>query len=457
MAMRHLIVGAGPAAQNAIETLRALDAEATIQLACDEPAYARMVLPYYLMGNVDEAALRTGDDGWWDELRVDAHIGRRVESLDAGTDRAGLDDGSELEFDRLLIATGSSATRPRVPGADGSGVVDLWTLADANEFLAAPHGDVVIVGAGFIAFTILDAVAKRARRVHFVEMEPHLLPRMLDPTAATMMEAKLAEAGIDLHTGARLERVESSGDRRHLTLSDGRSLDCDLVLMATGVRPNTGFLAGSGIELDHGVLVDDHLRTSRPGVFAAGDVAQGPDLLGGPRRVQAIQPVAVDHGRVAGANMAGNDVAYSGSLTMNILDALGLEAASLGRWEGRDDTVVVANAANHVYRKYVFEEDRLVGGILVGPTVAVTGMNDVGMLKGLIQTGVRLGAWKSYLAKNPLDLRRAFVASGAAKELLGSALLAGRATGGGGFRFPPTPARRSKSRHHATLLSGSRS
>jgi NAD(P)H-nitrite reductase large subunit len=437
MAMRHLIVGAGPAAQNAIETLRALDAKATIQLVCDEPAYARMVLPYYLMGNVDEAALRTGDDGWWDELRVDAHIGRRVESLDAGTDCVRLDDGSELEFDRLLIATGSSATRPRVPGADGSGVVDLWTLADANEFLAAPHGDVVIVGAGFIAFTILDAVAKRARRVHFVEMEPHLLPRML--------------------TGARLERVESSGGRRHLTLSDGRSLDCDLVLMATGVRPNTGFLAGSGIELDHGVLVDDHLRTSRPGVFAAGDVAQGPDLLGGPRRVQAIQPVAVDHGRVAGANMAGNDVAYSGSLTMNILDALGLEAASLGRWEGRDDTVVVANAANHVYRKYVFEEDRLVGGILVGPTVAVTGMNDVGMLKGLIQTGVRLGAWKSYLAKNPLDLRRAFVASGAAKELLGSALLAGRATGGGGFRFPPTPARRSRSRHHATLLSGSRS
>jgi NAD(P)H-nitrite reductase large subunit len=457
MAMRHVIVGAGPAAQNAIETVRALDDQASIQLVCDEPAYARMVLPYYLMGNVDEAALRTGDDGWWDELRVDARLGHRVESLEAGADRVRLDDGSELEFDRLLVATGSSAARPEIPGADAPGVVDLWTLADANAFLTAPHRDVVIVGAGFIAFTILDAIAKCADRVRFVEIEPRILPRMLDPTAATLMEAKLASAGIDLHTGTRVERVESSGDRRHLTLADGSSLDCDLVIMATGIRANTAFLAGSGIELDQAVLVDDHLRTSRPGVFAAGDVAQGPDLLGGPRRVQAIQPVAVDHGRVAGANMVGEDVAYSGSLTMNILAAQGLEAASLGRWEGSDDAVVVANAANHVYRKYVFEDDRLVGGILVGPTVAVTGMNDVGMLKGLIQTGVRLGPWKSYLTRNPLDLRRPFVASGAAKELLGSTLLAGRATGGGGFRFPPIPPRRVRSRHHATLLSGARS
>jgi NAD(P)H-nitrite reductase large subunit len=452
--MRHVIVGAGPAAQNAIETIRALDAEARIALVCDEPAYARMALPYYLSGDVDEAALRTGDDAWWEELRVDAHLGRRVESLAAGADSVRLDDGSELEFDRLLVATGSHAARPEVPGADLSRVLDLWTLADANAFLEAAPRDVVIVGAGFIAFTILDAVARRAGSVRFVEIEPNVLPRMLDVTAATMMETKLVAAGIDLHTGTGLERIEARGDRRILGLSDGTSLECDLVIMATGIRANTAFLAGSGVELDAAVLVDDHLRTSRTGVYAAGDVAQAPDLLGGPRRVQAIQPVAVDHGRVAGANMAGHDVTYAGSLTMNILAAQDLEAVSLGRFDGSDDAVVVANAANHVYRKYVFEGDRLVGAILLGPTVAVTGMNDVGMAKGLIQTGVRLGPWKSYLGENPLDLRRPFVASGAARELLGSTLLAGRATGGGGFRFPPAPARRSRSRHHATLLSG---
>lgn len=456
MALRHLIVGAGPAAQNAIETIRALDAEADILLVCDEPAYARMALPYYLMGTIGEAALATGDDAWWQELRVEARFGRRVESLEPEAQRVRLDDGSELDFDRMLLATGSSAARPAVPGADGPGVLDLWTLADARSFLGAPHRDVVVVGAGFIAFTVLDAVARRAERVRFVEIEPRVLPRMLDPASATLLEAKLAGAGIGLHTGTRLEGIESRGDRRQLALSDGTGLECDLVVMATGVRANTGFLAGSGIELDQAVLVDDHLRTSRAGVFAAGDVAQGPDLLGGPRRVQAIQPVAVDHGRVAGANMAGEDVAYAGSLTMNILAAQGLEAASLGRWEQNDDAVVVANAANHVYRKYVFEDDRLVGGILLGPTVAVTGLNDVGMLKGLIQSGARLGPWKHYLAENPLDLRRPFVASGAARELLRSSLLAGRLAGGGGFRQPRLPARRARTRHHATLLSGYR-
>ncbi len=452
--MRHVIVGAGPAAQNALETLRALDAEAEIALVCDEPAYARMVLPYYLSGDVEEAALHTGDDAWWETLRVETHFGRRVAALDPAADRLRLDDGSELAFDRLLVATGSRAARPDVPGAEGEGVVDLWTLADANAFLAGPHRDVVIVGAGFIAFTILDAVARRAERVRFLELEPQILPRMLDPAAAALLSARLESLGIELHTGASLEEIGEAGGRRRLSLSDGSTLECDAVVMATGIRPNTGFLEGAGVELDPAVLVDDHLRTSRAGVFAAGDVAQGPDLLGGPRRVQAIQPVAVDHGRVAGANLAGEDVAYAGSLTMNVLAAQGLEAASLGRWEQDEDAMVVENAANHIYRKYVFEDDRLVGGILVGPTVAVTGMNDVGMLKGLIQTGVRLGPWKRYLAENPLDLRRAYVASGAAKELLGSTLLAGRAVGGGGFRFPRLPARRARSSHHATLLSG---
>ena len=161
--------------------------------------------------------------------------------------------------------------------------------------------------------------------------------------------------------------------------------------------------------------------------------------------------------------MCGEPVSYSGSLILNILAAQGLEACSFGDWAGAGngsaavgslETQVMDNAANRIYRKYVWDADVMVGGILVGPTVAVTGANDTGMLKGLIQTGVSLGPWKAYLEDNPLDLRRAYVASGAGKQLLGSTLLSGRESTGGGYRFPATPPRRARSVHHATLLAG---
>jgi NAD(P)H-nitrite reductase large subunit len=454
MATRHVIVGAGPAGLAAVETVRALDPDARITLVCDEPPYARMVLPYYLEGRVEEAAVHTGEAEWFAELGVELRLGARARALDPGAHRLTLDDGSSLDYERLLVATGSRVAVPDIEGADGPGVVPMWTLDHARSFLRDAGGETAIVGAGFIAFTILDAIAARSRSVRFVELAGQVLPRMLDARAAGIVEAHLAGRGIGVHTGARLARIEQAGARRRLVLDDGEALECDAVILATGVRANADFLEGSGIEVRDGIVVDERMRTGAPDVFAAGDVAAGPDLQGGPPRVQAIQPTAVDHGRIAGANMAGLEVAYAGSLSMNVLAAQGLEASSFGRWQGEGDALVAANASDGIYRKYVFEGDVLVGGILVGPTLSVTGTNDVGMLKGLVQTGVSLGSWKQYLKENPLDLRRAYVASGAARELLGSTLLAGRAKGGGGFRIPRVPAARGRTPHHATLVAG---
>lgn len=452
MATRHVIVGAGPAGLHAIETIRALDPDAKIALVCDEPAYSRMVLPYFLIGKIEERAVMTGDEAWFERLGVETRFGVRAVGLDPDARRLSLDDGASLEYDRLLIATGSRVARPPIDGADAPGVIPMWTLDHARDFLGGSHGETVVVGAGFIAFTILDALAQRSGAVRVLEVESQILPRMLDAPAAALVEAHLAGRGIGVRTGTALERIEVAGERRRLHLAGGEVLECDAVVLATGVQANLDFLEGSGIETDRGVLVDAHMRSSRPEVYAAGDAAQGPDLLGGERRVQAIQPTAVDHGRIAGANMAGLDAAYSGSLTMNVLAVQGLEACSFGRWERDDDVTVVSNAADRIRRKYVWEGGVMVGALLVGPTLAVTGVNDVGMAKGLVQTGVDLGPWRRYLEENPLDLRRPYVASGAAKVLLESTLLAGRASRGGGYRFPALPAVRGRSRHHPTLV-----
>ncbi len=139
MATRHLIIGAGPAGINAIETLRAIDSDCEIALICDEPAYARMVLPYYLEGKIEERAVMTGDEEWFSERGVTTHLGVRVTAVDPGSNQLALDDGARLGYDRLLVATGSRAARPPIDGLDGSGIVNLWTLADAKHFLAEPR------------------------------------------------------------------------------------------------------------------------------------------------------------------------------------------------------------------------------------------------------------------------------------------------------------------------------
>jgi NAD(P)H-nitrite reductase large subunit len=455
MARRCVIAGAGVAGLAAAETLRQLDPEVSITIAGSEEPYSRMVLPYFMAGRIEERALFTGDDAWFREQAIETRFGEALAGLDPQARTVRLAGGDSLDYDALVLATGSGPVRAPIPGADAEGCIDLWNLEDARAFLAGPHREVAIIGAGFIASTILDAVLKRAERVHLLEIEPQILPRMIDAQGAALIETHLRGGGVDLHTGTEVKAIERAGARLNVSLSSGDGLAVDVVIFATGIRPNLSFLAGSGIETDAGILVDRQLRTNVGGVWAAGDVAQGPMLHHAERRVHAIQPTAVDHGRVAAADIAGVEVGYEGSLLMNVVAIQGIEAASFGLWEeGEREATRVENAHGGVYRKYVWEGDVLVGGVLVGPTHGLSGLNDAGMLKGLIQTGAALGPWRRYLEENPLDLRRAFVASGAAQKLLGSTLLTGRAAAGGGFRFRRLKPRRARSPHHATLVKG---
>lgn len=460
-ARKHVIVGAGPAGLSAIEAIRRSEQDATITLIADEPPYSRMAIPYYLSGGIGREALATADDRWLAQRGVKRVAGRAC-AIEPSAGRISLEDGSSVAYDRLLIATGSSAVRPRIPGIEEAGVLNMWKLSDADEYLARGGREVVILGAGFIGLVILDALVRRGAKVTFVESAPRILPRMLDREAADIFEAELTRRGVRFCKGTTAEMIERRGSRLRIALAGNERLECDVLVTATGIKPNVEFLAGCGLEMDQGVLVDSHLQTSLPHVYAAGDVAQGPELLTGERVVHAIQPTAVDQGYVAGVNMAGGEAAYPGSLSMNIVDALGFQACSFGLWEGTSgDVTTVANPADGIYRKYVWNEDRLVGGVLVGPSPAVCGVNDAGMLRGLIQAKLPLGSWKRYLQENPLDLRRPFLASGAVGAFVqapapGCEWQRWHSDGGKAGLFRPLGqvAARPRSPHHAVLLAG---
>ena len=421
MATEHVIIGGGPGGMNAIETIRGYDADASITLISDEPAYSRMALPYYISGNIPVEQVNTGDDDYFSRLGVKTRFGARVTEVNPYANMVTLSDGSMVPFDNLLIATGSSAQQLNIPGADGDGVHNLWTVEDAEKTVSAlgNDADVAFIGAGFIGFIILNAMHKRGARLKVIELEGQVLPLMLDAQGASLVNSWLESKGVETHTGVSVQAIEHGSDGvKTLQLSDGSSTRADVVIMATGIKTNIGFLDGSGIETNQGVLVNNRCQTNVSNVYAAGDVAEGPDLSTGGQAVHAIQPTAVDHGRIAGANMAGQDVEYPGSLLMNILDVCGLQCASFGDWSGSGDVTEVINANRPVYRKLIWEGSTITGAVILGPADDVAMLNDMGMIKGLIQAKTDLGAWKQHIQSNPTDIRRPYVATRTAEKML---------------------------------------
>ena len=438
---KHVIIGGGPVATNAIETIRQLDGDGSeIILVSDEPAHSRMVLPYWLAGQVPREHTHTADDAEFERLGVDARIGSRVTAVDPAGRTITLDDGSTQDYDNLLIATGAAPVGLPVPGTDLPGVQSLWTLADTAGLLEATEGlenpRVTMIGAGFIGFIMLNAMYKRGWQLTVVEREANVLPRMLDADAASVVEDWLAERGVTLHTGAGVEGiVEGEDGSRVVQLAGGTLVEADVVIIATGIRPNIDLAEAAGIETDQGIIVDSRMKTSADGVYAGGDVAQGPVLGGGPNEIHAVQPTAVDHGRIAGANMAGHDVEYPGSLSMNILDACGLQNASFGNWADESaEAVTIANLRDRIYRKLLFTGNQLTGAVFVGRANDLGMLTDVGMVKGIIQTRTDLGPWRQFLSENPFDIRRPYVATGVAAALAGNMLL-GRPSQARGFHF----------------------
>ena len=412
--MQHVIVGAGPAGVIAAETLRKCDANAKIKLigAEPEPPYSRMAIPYLLEGNIEEQGtyLRKTDNHY-KNLGIEFMHGK-AESVSPKDGKLTLEGGERVSYDRVLLASGAKPTQPPVPGMDSEGVHHCWTLEDARGIaaLASADANVVLIGAGFIGCIILEALAKCCGHLTVVEMEDRMVSRMMDETSSGMLKRWCEDKGIDVLTSSRVSAIEDAKKggpgTKSVKLEGGKILNAHLVVLAVGVAPNIGFLKGSGIKVEQGVLVDDHLRTNFENVYAAGDIAQGLDFSTGGHMVHAIQPTAVEHGRVAALNMSGTSSRYQGSLNMNVLATAGLISSSFGEWNGvkGGERGVSIDEAGYRYLRLEFDGDHLVGALGIGMT------EHVGVLRGLIQAKTALGDWKKTLLAQPSRVTEAFVA-----------------------------------------------
>ncbi|HEX7758618.1 MAG TPA: FAD-dependent oxidoreductase [Caulobacteraceae bacterium] len=305
---RIVIVGGGAAGFAAAQRLRDLGYAGALTLISSDalaPYDRPNVSKDYLAGEADPAWMPLKDDAFYADNRIGLRLSTTATGLDTGQRRLSLGDGSGLDYDVLLLATGAEPNRPPTPGFDRGNVYVLRSQADSDALIAAAASAkaVAVIGASFIGLEAAAALRTRGLEVHVVAPEPLPLGAKLGPELGTFIQALHEAHGVRFHLG----RTASDFDGEVLTLDDGSAVKADLVVLGVGVKPRLALAQGAGLTLDNGVIVDDRLRTSAPGVFAAGDIARYPDA-------SQSAPIRVEHwvaaerqGQVAAANMLGID------------------------------------------------------------------------------------------------------------------------------------------------------
>lgn len=383
--MRHIIVGCGAAGVSAAEAIRGEDKQSSIIILAKQNRmpYSLCSLPSVLAGEIAPSKIVRFRKGYFDDLNADLRLGTEVIRVVPKDKQVVLGNSRKLRYDKLLLATGSVPLVPPIEGIDKRGVFTLTSLEDVRRiqrFMKSSR-ETVVIGAGFIGIEAATALKKRGQEITVVEMLDSVLPRMLDLDVGRRVQDILECEGIKFRLGSQVTRI--LGRKRVEGVEVGKKrVSCNMVVMGIGVRPNLAFLAGSGIRKKHGILVNEHMRTSRRDIYAAGDVAEAYDPLRGTTMVNAIWPNAIAQGRIAGENMAGLDSTFSGSFTVNIIDVFGVSALSMGMASFEDSEMSETKfETSRVLKKVLIKDGRLAGMQFVGS------LRNAGYIMSLMQKG----------------------------------------------------------------------
>jgi len=387
--MRHVIIGASAAGVSAAENIRKVDPRCEIVMISDEksPLYSRPLISYYLAGKLSQEDLFYRTPDFFQENRIEPRLGVQAAEIDTRVGKVHLSTGEKLAYDTLLLATGAAPKRPDIAGIEKHGVFGFRTLADVQAILhELPRvQQAVVLGGGLVGLKAACGLAARHIDVTVAADSPRILSQMMNDGAALVFEDRFEEQGIHIRT--RTTPIEITG-HEHVTgvrFADGVRLECQLVVLGKGVEANVELLDGTGIACDRGVLVNEHCRTNLDNIYAAGDVAQTMDIVRGERWTNALWPCAVEQGRIAGLNMAGQGARYQGSMGMNsvqFLDLPVISAGLVGLREKNYDEEIVVKPSRWAYKRVLFKEGRIVGFVLVGD------IEQAGLIRLLMSRGV---------------------------------------------------------------------
>lgn len=378
--MRYIIIGGSAAAISAIEAIRSIDRDSPIDLFSDEatPLFSRVLLPYYIAEELSKPLLNFRSADFFEQNRIAPHLGVRVQQISFDSKTVQTQNGDTHPFDKVLLATGGNPIIPPIPGIDKEGVSPLKTMADAERIYNLKGKKAVVIGAGSVGVESCISLKRRGMEVTLLEQLGHVLPTVFDEEAASIIRKRIEDLGIKTITGEKAIQFPGNGRVRSV-MTDSREIECDMVVLAVGVRPAIGLAQTAGVEIGTlgGIRVNGRMMTSMQDIYAAGDVTETYDITRDSNWINAIWPCAVEQGRIAGLNMAGREALYEGSFRRNSIgNFIGVPAISMGltqaetcsSCEGGEAFQEIKRRTKDTYKKLILKNGRLVGAILVGQT-----------------------------------------------------------------------------------------
>jgi len=387
--VEYLIIGNSAAAVGAIESIRRVDQKSNLTVVSDEKehVYSRPLIAHYLAGEVTEDRMPYRPLDFYKNNNVKTYLGVSVSEADPLSGKLFLDDGTKLNYDCLLITTGSKVNVPPLPGIDLDGVGIFQTLSDAKRVLSrlGKGKKAVVVGAGLIGLRAAYGLQEAGASVTLIELLPRIASRVLDEKSSQLVQEILEKGGINVLTGRSVKEI--TGDKttgvKGVTLDNGEKIDCNVVIMSTGVAPNTVLAKSTALKVNRGIVVNRYFQTSVSNIFAAGDVAETFDIPRETGMVNANWPNAYEQGRYAGLCMAGRMQQYPGSLGMNSVSFFKVPVISMGIFdpesEGIEGMEIKSreNIGENIYQKLIFKDNRLKGAIFVGDLGYAGAVNDL--------------------------------------------------------------------------------
>lgn len=374
----YLILGNGAAGYQAAKAIRDRDKTASVVMISDEPyrSYNRPMLTKSIMAELDEDQIAIQDERWYQEQRIVQVLGKKVASVDTKEKEVSLEDGTRLKYTKLIYALGGECFIPPIPGSDKEAVVAIRRLKDTRKIadLLPKVKNVVVIGGGVLGLEAAWEMKKAKCRVTVLEIAPVLMGRQLDASAGELLKDIGGECGINIRTGVQPEEILGEERVTAVRLNGGEEIPADMVIISSGVRANIGLAEQMGLETDRGVVVNGRMETSMADVYACGDCAQYQNVN------YAIWPEAVEQGKVAGANAAGEEVEYEqvpAALTFNGMNTALYAVGDTGKNPNLVyKTVEFKDMGRKQYKKYYFLNNRLCGVILIGDVAEMGKMGE---------------------------------------------------------------------------------
>ncbi len=395
--MDYIIIGNGVAANSAAESIRRIDQQGKIIMFTKEKYcfYYLPALPEYLAGEKNLGGITIHNEQWYRENNTELFLETAVTEIDPAAQTIKTNTNHSFTYDRLLLATGGYSFVPPIAGTDNEGVFALRTMDDANliKEKATASQDLVLIGGGLLGLEAGNGLRKAGLKVTVVEFFPRLLPRQMDVAGAAVLQKQMEEMGFCFYLGAKTEEIKAEGSRLLVCLESGEQISADMVLVSAGVRPELSLAKALGLDIDKGVKVDDMMRTGVEGIYAAGD------LIEHNGRFYGIWPASMEQGRVAGANMAGKDERYAGTVLANTLKVVGINLTAAGDIDvdGNFESVVFQDQDSKIYRKLVLKDNAIAGTILFGD---IRGSEEI---QHAIKTKKDISSVKENLGKSDFD------------------------------------------------------